>query len=136
MLKNGNGFLKNKTNLNLIQKAVMTTVGATTSRELIKKAAIDLYDDIHEVVSNLVEELKERGEITAKHAKVLIKEIQKKSETEKAKMSKKLEKDSKVLLKRAKDMILTPIIIGNQIASALAKKSKVKKNSKAKRKTR
>ena len=124
-----NGFLKTKNTQKLIQKAIMATVGVTTSKELIKKAALGLYDDIQNVAGNLLSELEERGEITTKHAKEIVKEIQKKSETEKAKMTKKLQKDSKYLLKRAKDIILTPIIIGNQIASTIAKS---KKNTKQK----
>ena len=134
-----NGFLKSKNTQKLIQKAVMATVGVTTSKELIKKAALGLYDDIQDVVGNLLGELEERGEITTKHAKEIVKEIQKKSETEKAKMTKKLQKDSKYLLKRAKDIILTPIIIGNQIANTIAKsknntKQKAKVRNKAKNK--
>lgn len=123
-----NGFLKNKNNLKFIQKAILAGIGVTTSKELIKKAAIGLYDDIQKIVNNLLTELKERGEIKTKETKHIIRELQKKSEIEKTKISKKLKKDSRTLVNTAKGMILTPLMLANQLANKLKKtKSKAKK---------
>ena len=130
-----NGFLKNKKNLKFIQKAIMATVGVTTSKELIKKAALDLYDDIQEVVTNLLDDLESRGEIKTKETQKLMKELQEKSDVEKVKITKKLQKDSKSLVNLAKDIILTPLVFANQVANKLTK-NKVQKKKKAKRKSK
>ena len=129
-----NGFLKNKNSLKFVQKAILAGIGVTTSKELIKKAAVGLYDDIQKIVTDLLCELEERGEIKTIETKHLIKELQKKSEIEKAKISKKLKKDSKSLINVAKDMILTPLMLANKFANKLTKSQTVKTKSTGKSK--
>ena len=127
-----NGFLKNKKNLKFIQKAIMAGIGVTTSKELLKKAALDLYDDIQKVVSHLLGDLGARGEIKTKETQKLIKELQKKSDVEKGKITEKLQRDGKGLVNLAKEIILTPLVFANQVANKLTK-TKVQKRGKAKK---
>lgn len=128
-----NGFFKSKDRFKVVQKAIMAGIGATTSKEVIKKAAIGLYDDIQKVVHKLLIELEERGEVKAKETKKILNELQKKSEVEKTKIYKKLKKDSKGLLNTAKNIILTPIVIANQVAGGLKKPLKTKNKKAGKR---
>lgn len=123
-----NGFLKNKGGSKLIQKAILAGIGVASSKELIKKAALGLYDDIQKVVTGLLVELEGRGEIKAKETKHIIKELQKQSEIEKSKISEKLKRGSKGLIKRAKDIILT-----FKKSKAVFKKKKSSKKSKKKK---
>lgn len=133
-----NGLLKNKIKVSeKIQKAIMAGIGITTSKELIKRAAIGLYDDIQKVVSNLLSDLEERGEIKAKEAKKIINELEKKSDVEKERVYKQLQKESSHLLNSAKDMILTPIVFANRLKKIVKnQKNKTKKRSRKKSKVR
>ena len=126
-----NGFLKNKNRLQVIQKAILTGIGVTTSKEVIKKAAIGLYDDIQKIVQDLLTELEEQGKLKTKETKMLLKELQKKSQVEKERIYKKLQKDSKSLLKTAKDIVLTPIALAKEITE-LKKPTKQKSTSRKK----
>lgn len=126
-----NGFFKNKNRLKIIQKAIMAGIGVTTSKELIKKAAIGLYDDIQKIVKDLLGELEEQGKLKTKETKILITELQKKSEIEKIKIYNKLQKDSKNLFKTAKDIILAPVAIAKEI-SELSGSRNLKNSKKSK----
>ena len=129
-----NGFLKNKVNFKVgqkIQKAILTGIGATTSKEVIKKAAIGLYDDVQKIIHDLLNQLERKGKLKAKETKRLIKEFQKKSEIEKPKIYKKLEKEGRSLLNTAKDIIVTPFAIAKSVTSSVknSKRPKFKKGS-------
>lgn len=130
-----NGFLKNKKKFKIIQKAIMTGIGATTSQEIIKKAAAGLYDDIQKIVQNLLKELEVQGELKAKETKEILTKLQKKSDFEKSKVYKRLQKDLKVLITTAKDLILTPFIVLKDVKKFSGTAKEVKpKTKKAKRK--
>lgn len=135
MLKNGK--LKSKDTMKMIQKAIVTGIGIAASKEAIKKAASNLYDDIQETVHNLLAELEYKGEIKTKQTKKIIKELQKKSEVEKAKIYKELQKDSKNLLSLAKNIILSPLAALNKFSNKVTlnktKKKAKKKKSKSSR---
>lgn len=135
MIKNGKP--KNKDAFKMIQKAIVTGIGIAASKEAIKKAASNLYDDIQGVVRGLLSELEHKGEIKTKQTKKIIKELQKKSEIEKIKIYKELQKDSKNLLKLAKNIILSPVSIINKFSSKptvqKAKAKTKKKKSKSSR---
>ena len=104
-----NGFVKNKSRIKLVQKAILTGVGAAISNETIKKAATHLYNDIQKEVHKLLNNLEEQGELKAEETKKLILELQKKSEAEKLKLYKELRKNTKPFLKAAQNVLMTPI---------------------------
>jgi len=104
-----NGFVKNKNRIKLIQKAILTGVGAAISNETIKKAATALYNDIQKEVHKLLNNLEEQGELKAKETKKLVLELQKKSEVEKLKIYKELRKNTKPFLKAAQNVLMTPL---------------------------
>ena len=104
-----NGFVKSKNKIKLIQKAILTGVGAAISNETIRKAAATLYNDIHKEVRKLLNNLEEQGELKAKETKKLVLQLQKKSEAEKLKIYKELRKNTKPFLKAAEHVLLTPI---------------------------
>ena len=119
MLKNN--FINQKGSLRLIQKAIMTGIGATISQDKIKKVAYGIYDDIHKIVLDLIKDLERKGEIKANETKVIIKDLQKKSEVEKAKIYKRLQKEGKSLIGLTKEIILIPKTIMNEITETLSK---------------
>ena len=104
-----NGFIKSKNKIQLIQKAILTGVGAAISNETIKKAAAHLYNDIQKEVHKLLDNLEEQGELKAEETKKLVLELQKKSEVEKLKIYKELRKNTKPFLRAAENVLLTPI---------------------------
>ena len=129
-----NGFFKSSKELNnKIKKAILTGIGATSSKEVIKKAAVGLYDDVQKITHNLLKELEEKGKLKTKETKKLILELQKKSEGEKVKIYKKLEKEGKGLFNTARELIITPIALASQVVKTV-KKSKKKSKGKKKRK--
>ena len=128
-----NSTFKNKDRLKMIQKAIIMAIGATASKESIKRAAVTLYDDIQSEVHKLLHKLETQGKVKAKETKKLISELQKKSEVEKEKIYKKLKKDSKVLLNNAKNLILTPIAVIKS-AKAISKNPRKSKTISRKRK--
>ncbi len=119
MLKNN--FINKKDSLKLIQKAIMTGIGATTSKEKIKKAAYGIYDDIQKIVLGLVKDLEKNGELRAKETKAIIKDLQKKSEIEKVKIYKRLQKEGKGLINLTKEVMLIPKTIMREITDTLSK---------------
>lgn len=138
-----NGFFKNKGKLSKnIHKAILATVGVTTSKELIKKTATNLFDDIQGLFGNLLEELKDRGEIKTKQAKKIIKELQSNSEVEKEEAYKQLKKSTDRLVKKARELIVTPIVLASKFAKTVkglrknlkttTKKKSVKKSKRRK----
>lgn len=132
-----NGFLKNKNKLEVLQKAIMTGIGVTTSKEVIKKAATHLYDDIQKIIKDLISDLEEKGKIKTKEAKILVKELQKKSDVEKEKIYKKLQKDGKHLLKTARDIMLMPVVLAKELKDfADSKNNKLKRKSSMRKKKR
>ncbi len=104
-----NGFVKNKNKIKLIQKAILTGVGAAISNETIRKAATTLYNDIQKEVHKLLDSLEEQGELKAKETKKLVLELQKKSEIEKLKIYKELRKNTKPFLRAAQNILMTPL---------------------------
>ena len=104
-----NGFVKSKNKIKLIQKAILTGVGAAISNETIRKAAATLYNDIQKEVHKLLDNLEEQGELKAKETKKLVLELQRKSEVEKLKIYKELRKNTKPFLKAAENVLMTPI---------------------------
>ena len=116
-----NNFINKKDSLKLIQKAIMTGIGATTSKEKIKKAAYGIYDDIQKIVLGLVKDLERNGELKAQETKVIIKDLQKKSEVEKAKIYKRLQKEGKSLINLTKEIMLIPKTIMEEITKTLSK---------------
>ena len=131
-----NGFLKNKDKLKLIQKAILTGIGATTSKETIKKAANGIYSDIQKIVRDLLKQLENSGEIKTKEARKIIKELQEKSETEKEKIYKKLQKEGKTLLKSIKEIIVIPSTLLKDITNTIGNNSKFKKAKNKRKPTR
>lgn len=117
----GNGFLKNKKTIQGLQKALLAGVGITSSRELITKAFTGLYDDVQKITRKLVKELEQQGQIKTKEAREIVKSLQKKSETEKAKIFKRLQKDFKLLINAAKDIVLTPISLIRKVQKVQTK---------------
>lgn len=104
-----NGFVKSKNRIKLIQKAILTGVGAAISNETIKKAATALYNDIQKEVHKLLNNLEKQGELKAKETKKLVLELQRKSEAEKLKIYKELRKNTKPFLKAAQNVLMTPL---------------------------
>ncbi len=104
-----NGFVKHKNKIKLIQKAILTGVGAAISKDTIRKAAATLYNDIQKEVHKLLDSLEEQGELKAKETKKLVLELQKKSEMEKLKIYKELRKNTKPFIKAAQEVLLTPM---------------------------
>lgn len=131
-----NGFLKSKETIKLIQKAIIAGIGATSSKEAIKKAASELYSDIQNVVNKLLCKLEEAGEIRTRETRVILKELQKKSEAEKARIYRKIQKNSKYLFNSAKDMIITPIALANQLVKAIKKSNTALGNKSKKKRTK
>ena len=119
MLKNN--FINKKDNLKLLQKAIMAGIGVTTSKEKIKKAAYGIYDDIQKIVLALVKDLEKNGELKAKETKAIIKDLQKKSETEKVKIYRSLQKEGKNLINLTKEIMLIPKTIMKEITETLSK---------------
>ena len=104
-----NGFVKSKSKLKLIQKAILTGVGAAISNETIRKAAATLYNDIQKEVHKLLDNLEAQGELKAEETKKLVLELQRKSEAEKLKIYKELRKNTKPFLRAAENVLMTPI---------------------------
>ena len=128
-----NNIIKNKDKLKLIQKAILTGIGVAASKDSIKKAAKGIYNDVQKIVQNLLKELEESGEIKTNQTKKIIKELQKKSEVEKDRIYKKLQKEGKTLLKSAKEIILTPISVLKDATKSLDTLNKTKKTKGNKR---
>lgn len=130
-----NGFVKSKNKIQLIQKAILTGVGAAISKDTIRKAATHLYNDIQKEVHKLLNNLEEQGELKAEETKKLVLELQKKSEAEKLKIYKELRKNTKPFLKAAQNVLLTPLkLIQDKIKAS--KKNKKSPRKKLKRRTR
>ena len=119
-----NGFVKSKNKIKLIQKAILTGVGAAISNETIKKAATHLYNDIQKEVKKLIVNLESKGELKAEETKKLVLELQKKSEAEKLKIYKELRKNTKPFLKAAQNVLMTPVKL-------IQEKMKISSKSKA-----
>lgn len=116
-----------KDRVKLIQKAILTGIGVTASKDTIKKAAVGIYNDVQKITHRLLKELEQRGEIKTKEAKKIIKELQKKSDAEKTKIYKKLQKEGRTLLKSAREIILTPLSILKDTISTLKHNKKAVK---------
>ena len=127
-----NGFLKNKKTIKSLQKALLTGLGIAGSKGIIIKAFTGIYDDVQKITRKLVQELEQQGQIKTKEAKKIIKELQKKSDEEKVKIYKRLQKDLKLIFTAAKDIVLTPI---NLIKETQKTQSNVK-SKKGKKKSR
>ncbi len=122
-----NGFLNNKDKLKLIQKAILTGIGATASKETIKKAASGIYGDVQKIVKDLLKQLEKSGEIKTKETRKIIKGLQEKSEVEKEKIYKKLQKEGKNLLKSVKEIAVIPRMLLKDITNTITNNSKGKK---------
>ena|SRR3989338_3622834 len=118
--------LLNKDKIKLIQKAILTGIGITASRERIKKAASGIYKDVQSIIIKLLKDLEESGEIKTIEAKHIIAQLQKKSESEKAKIFKKLQREGKILYKSAREIILTPFSILKGTAKTIKKANRTK----------
>ena len=125
--------LLNKDKIKLIQKAIITGIGITASRERIKKAASGIYKDVQSIITKLLKDQEESGEIKTKEARHIIKQLQKKSESEKAKIFKKLQKEGKILFKSAREIILTPLSILKDTAKSLKKVKNIRTKSSTKK---
>ncbi len=75
----------------LIKKAVLTSVGATSSLDRIKGALNNAMQDVVKIGQDLVEELEEQGKVKAENAQSFLKNLQdeagKKSEVIEQKVS-------------------------------------------------
>ena len=125
--------LLNKDKIKLIQKAILTGIGITASRERIKKAASGIYKDVQSIIIKLLKDLEESGEIKTIEAKHIIAQLQKKSESEKAKIFKKLQREGKILYKSAREIILTPFSILKGTAKTIKKANRTKSKIKTQR---
>ena len=121
-----NNFINSKNKLKLIQKAILTGIGVAASKDAIKRAASGIYSDVQKIIKDLLGELEKKGDIKAKEAKKIVQQLQKKSESEKARIYKKLQKEGKTLLKSVREILITPVTILKETSSSL----KLKKNSK------
>ena len=121
-----NNFINSKNKLKLIQKAILTGIGVAASKDAIKKAASGIYSDVQKIIKDLLGELEGKGEIKAKEAKKIVQQLQKKSESEKARIYKKLQKEGKTLLKSVREILITPVTVLKEASSSL----KLHKNSK------
>ena len=72
-----NGAVKNSSRIKFVQKAVLMAIGATLSKDTIKKAASTLFNDLQKELHKLLNSLEYKGEVKAKETKHIIKEIQK-----------------------------------------------------------
>ncbi|MBI2995283.1 MAG: hypothetical protein HYY52_01045 [Candidatus Melainabacteria bacterium] len=123
-----NGLLITKDRVKTIQKAIMAGIGAASSRELIQKAAKNIYSDAQKIAHNLFERLEEQGELKTQETKRLIKHLQKQSESEKKKIYIKLQHDCKKLISSIADTILTPFVFAKNASKSLRNsKPKTKK---------
>ncbi|MBI3590160.1 MAG: hypothetical protein HY094_02135 [Candidatus Melainabacteria bacterium] len=121
-----NNFINSKDRLKLIQKAILTGIGVAASKDSIKKAATGIYNDVQKIIKKLLTELEESGEIKTKETRKIIQKLQKKSEIEKAKIYKKLQKEGKTLLKSAREIISTPVAVLKEVTTSLDKNRTVK----------
>lgn len=127
-----NGLLKNKNGFHInqkIQKAILAGIGATTSQGVIRKAAVGIYDDVQKIVRDLLVKLEQQGKLKTIEAKKIIKELQKKSDSEKIRIYKKLEKEGKTLFDTAKDIVLTPLAVASQVAKTVKSSKNTKSRS-------
>ena len=135
-----NGTVKSKNLINVVQKAIMAGIGVAVSKETITKAACGIYEDVQSIVQKLLDELEGQGKLKTKETKKLLQEIQKKIIIEKNKAYKKLQVDSKDLIKQIKENVLIKFYKSNSsdeiLISNKAKKPKKKKTIKKTRKTK
>lgn len=148
--------MKNKLNTNnnvnagrlkLIQKAILTGIGVAASKESIKRAAAGIYNDVQGIIYNLLKDLEKKGTLRTKETKQILKQIQKKSESEKSKIYKKLQKEGKTLLNSAREILSTPATVlkdatntlnlkefsFSKKAKTVSKKKTIKKSKKSKK---
>ena len=124
---NTNGALRGKDKIKLIQKAVLTGIGAAISKDTIAKAAVTIYDDVQKEIKKLVNSLEEQGELKTKETKKLLKQIQVKSDLEKKKLYVEIQKTGNDLFKSIKDLIGFNKSQKTSRKSTKAQKSRVKK---------
>ena len=130
-----NGFVKSKNKIKLIQKAILTGVGAAISNETIRKAATHLYNDIQKEVHKLLNNLESQGELKAEETKKLVLQLQRKSEAEKLKIYKELRKNTKPFLKAAQNVLMTPLkLIQGKIGISKSNGRAVSRNGKLSKK--
>lgn len=129
-----NNLLKNLTNnkdkIKLIQKAILTGIGVASSKETIKKAASGIYKDVQKIIKELLSDLEKSGEIKTIETKKILNELQKKSEIEKTKIYKKLQREGKTLISSAREIILTPVNLLKDATATLNIKNIKSKNTK------
>ena len=122
-----NGFVKSNDKVKFIQKAILAGVGAAISKDTIKKAAANLYNDVQKEIHKLLNNLEEEGELKAKETKKLVLELQRKSEAEKLKIYKELRKNTKPFLKAAQNVLWTPIkLIQEKVGNSKTTHKKIK----------
>lgn len=137
MVKNilTNNFITSKDKLKLIQKAIITGIGATASQDSIKKAATGIYKDVQKIIFDLLIELEKRGKIKAKETQIILKELQQKSGIEKEKIYKKLQKEGKTLFKSAREIIMTPVEVLRDATTTLRQQKLINGKHTSKRKS-
>ncbi len=105
--------------LKLIQKAILTGIGVAASKESIKRAAAGIYNDVQGIIYNLLKDLEKKGTIKTKETKQILKQIQKRSESEKSKIYKKLQKEGKTLFNSAREILSTPAMVLKEATNTL-----------------
>ena len=95
---------KNNKRYALIEKTLLTGLGAVLSKGTINKAAITIYNDIQNELRILLAKLETKGELKTKETKKLVKNIKEKADKEKSVIYQELKKQSKPLLNNVKSM--------------------------------
>ncbi|MBP7862927.1 hypothetical protein KA183_14675 [bacterium] len=131
----------------LIKKAVMTSVGATSSLDRIKGALNNAMQDVVKIGQDLVEELEEQGKVKTENAQSFLKNLQdeagKKTETIEQKVTgtmsgsvKKVAKDVGLVTREEYEELLerleaveTSLNITHEEGEDKAKRSKSKKSN-------
>lgn len=121
----------------LIKKAVLTSVGATSSLDRIKTALDDAMQDIVKVGQDLLDDLEEQGKVKAENAQQFLRGLQDKA-TEKTglieeKVSEQVKEKAKVfgfVTREEFEEVLERLnaLEGNEPGTSSSKKSKSKKS--------
>ena len=119
---------KTSTRYALIEKTLLTGLGAVLSKETINKAAVTIYNDIQNELKILLEKLENKGELKTKETKKLVKDLKEKADKEKFTIYQDLKKQSKPLFNTVKKMTSNFILLlKNKKVKSVTKRKKAKR---------
>lgn len=98
------------------QKTLILKVNSIANNEEVKKTVRIAQDYGQKIAHNLAKELEKRGKITAQEAKKLMKEVNKRSGHDKAKLYKSIKHDSNELLLSMKNVVINSLALARKFA--------------------